>query len=851
MNHRDLGKTQIMWHQSKQRKALLLDDSETDREMYRRYLKSDGEYQYTFIESESAENALAINGSVWLDVVLLDYQLPEMNGIDWLQQWQQLYDELDRPPVIALTGQGDEEIAVQFIKLGAADYIVKDRLTPERLRLAVNQAIAFQQLQREKADLVERSILLDRKLTRSNRLRQMESIQKRNLQQILQNLPMVVYAKEVDPETKRSGKLWLVNREWQRVFALSDAEAIGKTDSEIFPDEIARAFASNDRLVIDSKQSLTAEERVYHRDGRLRDYLSFKFPVFDDGGRVVSIVGIAKDITEDKQIRSALQVSESRFVSTFEQAAVGIAHVSPDGKWLRVNQKLCEIVGYSKQELLQKTFQEITHPEDLEGDLAYFEQMLAGEIETYSMEKRYLHQNGETVWINLTVSSVKDSQGKPDYFISVIEDISDRRKLKHDLERSLWRLSNLHYVDRAILEEKKPQAMAQTAIERIQDFFSCQRISIVTFDYEEKTATVLATKDKVRQLIDTHYQVPLSIWQGLINRLESTSDEYQVAYLSNFPQLADAVPTLKQARLECFVAFPLRVGKNLLGILKVWVEDLWMVATGELDIIGEVSNSIAIALEQSRLNRQAQNYTHQLEAKVAQRTRELKEINGELKAFTYTISHDLKAPLRAIQGFATALEEDYGDRLDDLGTEYTHRLVSSAHHMDLLIQDLLTYSRLSRSEIELRSVDLSYVTARAIEELKLEIEKAGATVTTVEPLGQMLGNRTILIQIVSNLISNAIKFVASEQTPQVRIWSEINGDTVRLWVEDNGIGIKPEHQKRIFRVFERLHGNEVYKGTGIGLAIVKKGIERLSGKAGVESNLDRGSRFWIEGAIAR
>ncbi len=138
--------------------------------------------------------------------------------------------------------------------------------------------------------------------------------------------------------------------------------------------------------------------------------------------------------------------------------------------------------------------------------------------------------------------------------------------------------------------------MAQTAIERIQEFFSCQRISIVTFDYEEKTATVLATKGKARQ--STDYQVPLSIWQGFIDRLESASDEYQVAYLSNFPQLADAVPMLKQAGLECFVAFPLREGKNLLGILKVWIENLWTVATGELDIIGEVSNSIAIALEQ-------------------------------------------------------------------------------------------------------------------------------------------------------------------------------------------------------------------------------------------------------------
>lgn len=850
MNHRDLGKRGI-GQQSKQRKTLLLDDFEEDRQLYRRYLQLDSEHEYVFIESESAVDALKIQGSVRLDIVLLDYHLPEMNGLDWLQQWQELYDELERPPVIVLTGQGSEDIAVQFIKLGAADYIVKERLTPERLKLAIDKAISLKQLQREKADLVERLILRNRKLTRINRQRKIESAKKKNLLQILQNVPMIVYAKEVDPETKQSGKLWLVNREWQRVFALSDVEAIGKTDYEIFPDKIAQTFATNDRSVIHGKQPLTFEEKVYHQDGRLRDYLSFKFPVLDNLGRVTSIVGIAKDITEDKQIKSALKISESRFVSTFEQAAVGLAHVSPNGRWLRVNQKLCEIVGYSKQELLQKTFQDITHPEDLEKDLDFVRRMLAGEIETYSIEKRYLHQNGATVWINLTVSLVRDSRGQPDYFISVVEDISDRHQLKSNLERSLWRLSNLHQMDRAILEEKEPRAIAKTAIDRIQDLCNCQRISVVTFNYKAKTATVLATEGQTRQSLDEYYRVPLSIWQGLIERLKTSVEEYQVAYLSDLPQLADAVPILKQAGLECFVAFPLRVGKNLLGVLKVWVADLWTLTTGELDIIGEVSNSIAIALEQTRLNRQAQNYTHQLEAEVAQRTRQLEEINQELKAFTYTISHDLKAPLRAIQGFATALEEDYSDDLDDLGIEYTQRLVNSAQHMDLLIQDLLTYSRLSRSEIELQSVDLSYVTAKAMEELKLEIDRVGAIICVSEPLGQMFGNRTILIQIVTNLISNAIKFVASEQKPQVNIWSEAKGDKRRLWIEDNGIGIKPEHQQRIFRVFERLHGNEIYSGTGIGLAIVKKGMERLSGKTGLESPIGRGSRFWIEAAIAR
>ena len=850
MNERALDEIKMVGQQ-RARKVMLVEDFEVDRQIYRRYLQGDLEHQYSFVEPE-AEEALTISDSDWaeIDIVLLDYQLPDINGIDWLMQWQQQYQHLNLPPAIALTGQGNENIAVEFIKLGAADYIVKNQLTPERLQLAVNQAIAFKQLQQEKVDLMQRLIERNRELARSNERYRIESVRRENLQQILQNIPLVVYAKEVDPKNRRSGKIWLVNREWQRVFNLSEAESIGKPDREIFPTNVAQALEINDRLVIDSKQPLTTEERVYHADGRLHEYLSFKFPVFDDCDRVVSIVGIAKDITEDRQIKAALRISENKFSNTFEQAAVGMAHVAPDGRLLKVNQKICEILGYSQQELLQKTFQDITHPQDLQLDLNYVRQMLSGEIQTYSIEKRYLRQDRRVIWVNLTVSLVKDSQGEPDYFISVVEDISDRHQLKHSLKQSLWRLSNLHQIDRAILEVKDPHEIAQTAIDRIEKIFHYQRISIVTFDRERQVATVLASKGLAADSVKFNTQTRLEVWQELVAKIQAAPDrDYFAAYLSELKQFSDAVPNLKRAGLECFIAFPLKAGGNLLGILKVWLEDLWLAASEDLSIISEIGDSVAIALEQARLQRQTQNYTSELEAKVAQRTQQLEEINCELKAFTYTISHDLKAPLRAIQGFATALQEDYEDCLDDLGIEYTNRLVSSAQHMDLLIQDLLTYSRLSRSEIQLSSVDLSIVTSRAIRELDREIGKTQAQISVVKPLGKILGNQTILLQVISNLITNGIKFVAPEITPHIQIWSEVREDVVRLWIEDNGIGIKPEHQKRIFHVFERLHGNESYQGTGIGLAIVKKGMERLSGRVGVESVLGGGSRFWIEAAM--
>ncbi|MDJ0593108.1 MAG: PAS domain S-box protein [Pleurocapsa sp. MO_226.B13] len=838
----------------KQRTIMLVDDSEVDRKIYRRYLQSDPRQQYSFVEVELGAEAFEVYARSQPDIILLDYLLPDLDGLEWLTQWQQRYQS-NLCPVIILTGQGDENIVVQFIKLGASDYLVKNQITAERLKFSVERAIALQQLQQEKEDLLAQYIQRNQELIQSNLQCQLESAKNEALQRIIDRVPVVVYAKAVDYKTKQSGKFWLVNAEFQRIFGLSESEIIGKSDRELFPASIVEVLEANDRLVIETKKPLTTEEQVYHADGKLHTYLSFKFPLFDDNQQLVSIAGIAKDITNEKRSQTELAKIETKFRKTFEQAAVGIAHVAPDGKWLRVNQKLCQILGYTKEELLQKTFQDITYAEDLETDVEYIRQVLAGEISTYTMEKRYICKNGSLVWIELTVSLVRCENGKPDYFIFVVEDISDRKQLELSEKKSLQRLSNLHQLDQAILEVHEIKAIATIAINNIQQLSICQLVSIVTFDSENNTATILVTQGRGEKILDEGFQVALDIWQDVIARLENSQQKYVITYLSQFPQLATAIPTLSNLELDCFVSFPLRSKQKFLGILKLWIENPGVITTEELTIVSEISSQVAIALEQARLYRQIQDYTSELEAKVARRTAQLEEINQELEAFTYSISHDLKAPLRAIQGFAIALEEDYAESLDDLGREYTSRLSSSAQQMTQLIQDLLTYSRLSRTEIQMGKVKLSVVVRQAIEQLRAEIEKTQAEIIIREPLLTMEGNKRILVQIVSNLLSNAIKFVSPRVQPQVQIWTEAREENssntqqspvVRLWIEDNGIGIASQHQERIFGVFERLHGHEAYPGTGIGLAIAKKGMERLGGSLGVESERDRGSRFWIE-----
>jgi signal transduction histidine kinase len=235
-----------------------------------------------------------------------------------------------------------------------------------------------------------------------------------------------------------------------------------------------------------------------------------------------------------------------------------------------------------------------------------------------------------------------------------------------------------------------------------------------------------------------------------------------------------------------------------------------------------------------------------LEARVRERTVQLTESLQEQEQFAYSVSHDLRAPLRAMSGFSQALFEDYSGSLDETGREYARRIMDASERMDILIKDLLAYSRLSRAEIQLDRVDPATLIADVLEQLNLEVKERQATVEVREPVAPVRGNTLTLTQVFLNIISNAFKFVHKNVSPRVVIRTEARGAKVRIWFEDNGIGILPEHQDRIFRIFERLNRQENYPGTGIGLAMVHKAMSRMDGTCGVESDGRTGCQFWVE-----
>jgi hypothetical protein len=224
---------------------------------------------------------------------------------------------------------------------------------------------------------------------------------------------------------------------------------------------------------------------------------------------------------------------------------------------------------------------------------------------------------------------------------------------------------------------------------------------------------------------------------------------------------------------------------------------------------------------------------------------ELKDANSELEAFSYTVSHDLRAPLRSLNGYVSVLMEDYGERLDEEGRSHLQALYRAANRMDCLTRDLLAYGRVAREAIKLEPVRLQ----SALEEIVAliatpQIKKAKIIVEAGD--AEILGNRFLLEQSITNLVSNATKFVRQDAAPEVNIRAEAKPGHIRLWVEDNGIGIDPNYHRKIFSIFERVGDPHKYEGTGIGLAIVNRAVQRMGGTCGVISAPGKGSRFWLD-----
>ena len=277
-----------------------------------------------------------------------------------------------------------------------------------------------------------------------------------------------------------------------------------------------------------------------------------------------------------------------------------------------------------------------------------------------------------------------------------------------------------------------------------------------------------------------------------------------------------------------------------------WASGYMYALTDEQGVLHGFAKIIRDTTERKQQEERAEAENEALEARVTARTAELLRTTEQLETFCYTIAHDLRAPLRSMQSFSTILMEDFSSSLSGDGLNLLKRIHTSAERMDTLIDDLLQYSRIERTTLPREEADIEEVVRLALEDLQAQLREKDVELFVQHPLPNVSGNRASLIHVLSNLLTNAIKFTRPNTRPELKIYAEHRGEWVRICVQDNGIGIAPSHRERIFRIFERLHSPTEFPGTGIGLAIVAKTIERLGGRTGVDSVPGQGSTFWFE-----
>ena len=445
--------------------------------------------------------------------------------------------------------------------------------------------------------------------------------------------------------------------------------------------------------------------------------------------------------------------------------------------------------------------------------------------------------NGTERWIRLSVQVRPDRDRGGLRADGVAADITDEYLARQQLAERNRELAALYGLSELTLSATSLEATYTAILDLVSDVMRWPIAGIEHLD-EAKGQMVLTAVRGVSLRTDEDVEVPIR--KSLSARAVKSGEP--VVELDGRAVRAHAQAAALPKELKAFAAFPLTVGGEAFGAL--FLANTEAVTVDDRFRRLGVNLATTVATQVERL--EAEEALRASDSRHRALAGQLRQANQELESFAYSVSHDLRAPLRTMQGFAHSLLQQYGSTLPEEASDYAKRIIASGRQSEELIGDLLAYSRVSFESLDVKPVELKAVVDAAREQVSADLDESKARLDVEKRLPTALGSHTILVQVVANLLSNAVKFVPPGRTPEVKIHAEAGDHTVRLWVEDNGIGVPAGQEERIFRVFERLAEGGDHPGTGIGLAIVRRGVQRLGGTCGVERLDGGGSAFWIE-----
>jgi PAS domain S-box-containing protein len=507
------------------------------------------------------------------------------------------------------------------------------------------------------------------------------------------------------------------------------------------------------------------------------------------------------EVLRRTEVQQQLKVSQDMVQLMFGTAATGIVMNTPDGRFLLANPAYYAIVGYSEVELRAMDTRALTHPDDRTRYAAQRDRMLAGELESFSDEKRYVKKDGSAVWVHSTVSMVRSASGEATHIISVTEDITERRAIQDKLHQS----------------EALLRIAGRTA-----------RIGGWMLDLPSDH---VVWSDEVCKIHEAPPGTSPSLQQAL------------GFYVS--PEWRGKIEAVMEACIDSGTPFDEEMEITAVSGRQVWVRVIGEAVRDDSGKVIRLHGSTQDITERKQAQESILRLNAELEERVRQRTSQLEAVNRELEAFSYSVSHDLRAPLNTIDGFSRLMERMAPEKVGVQERHYLSRIRAGASQMGELIEGLLTLAKLSRDPLRVGTVDLTRIASQVVRACQ-EREPAREVDIHIQENLLAPGDPLLLSVVIQNLLGNAWKFTSMQQSARIdvgRVTGE-DGDAI-YFVRDNGAGFDMAYADKLFGTFQRLHSSTDYAGTGIGLATVKRIIDRHGGRVWAQAAEGRGATFYF------